>query len=63
LDIEAEDEPREAWRGEATAGHRRELLLPMRDRLLAVEGLGIGSVNIATLTGSPSFTPLSISSS
>lgn len=33
----------------------------MRDRLLAVEGFGIGSVNM--LSGSPSFTSVSISPS
>jgi hypothetical protein len=34
----------------------------MRDRLLAVERLGIGSVNRVMLPGSPSFTPLPVSS-
>jgi hypothetical protein len=33
----------------------------MADGLLSVEGLGIGSVNIAMLSGSPSFTSSSIS--
>ena len=35
----------------------------MRDRLLAVEGVGNGSVNVERLSVSPSFTPLSVSSS
>lgn len=46
-----------------SADHGRELLLPTRDRLLAVEGLGSGGVNVAMLSGLPSFTSLSISPS
>ena len=35
----------------------------MRDRLLSVEGLGIGSVKLVVLAGWTRFSPLSVSSS